>query len=370
MPERADVVVVGSGPGGAAAAITLARRGASVAVVDRSARHPTLGEGLPPGAMPVLQRLDLWKRFLADDHQRVYGNRSVWSGPAVVDRDFIRSPYGAGWRLDMPRFEAMLADALADAGVAVHAGTRLRTCRREHDGGWTLTFQTGNMAWELECEVIVDATGRARRVARELGAPRWSYDRLVGIVAVLSPCTAGADHDSLTYVEAVRDGWWYATLLHDGRLAVGFMTDADIAAASGARIATGWEMLLAHTEQIRARVQRHGYRLQEGLRLVAADSSCLRSVGGDGWFAVGDAAGAHDPLSSQGITSALLSGIRAGEAAAEDSAVGLAWYEQQTRDAYARYLANWLGYYDLERRWPDATFWQRRRRMLEQVLAS
>ena len=59
----------------------------------------------------------------------------------------------------------------------------------------------------------------------------------------------------------------------------------------------------------------------EGLRVVAADSSCLEVVEGDGWCAVGDAAAAYDPLSSQGITTALASGAWAGQAIAGGTTV-------------------------------------------------
>jgi|KBSSwiStaDraftv2_1062776.scaffolds.fasta_scaffold479824_2 hypothetical protein len=56
------------------------------------------------------------------------------------------------------------------------------------------------------------------------------------------------------------------------------------------------------------------FDLQTDTRVVTAHSSRLDRVSGDGWLAVDDAAMAFDPLSSQGLTHALASGIRAGEA--------------------------------------------------------
>src|ERR671932_1764125 len=56
-----DAVIVGAGPGGAATAHFLARRGLQVLLVDRSAfpRDKTCGDGLTPRALRVLDRMGL-----------------------------------------------------------------------------------------------------------------------------------------------------------------------------------------------------------------------------------------------------------------------------------------------------------------------
>ena len=59
MTARADVVIVGAGPAGAAAAILLAERGAGVILLDRAhfPRPKICGEYLSPEAARVLDRL-------------------------------------------------------------------------------------------------------------------------------------------------------------------------------------------------------------------------------------------------------------------------------------------------------------------------
>ncbi|MBN9507503.1 MAG: hypothetical protein J0I21_00145, partial [Alphaproteobacteria bacterium] len=95
----------------------------------------------------------------------------------------------------------------------------------------------------------------------------------------------------------------------------------------------------------------------------AAHGCRLDRAAGDGWLAVGDAALAFDPLSSQGLLNALYTGLCAAEAAgrmlagadraAEDYAqtIGALWA------TYERHLAH---YYRQERRWPTSPFWARR----------
>lgn len=61
LPRTADVVVVGAGPAGAAAAITLAGAGRRVVLVDKATfpRDKVCGDGLTTGALRHLEDLGL-----------------------------------------------------------------------------------------------------------------------------------------------------------------------------------------------------------------------------------------------------------------------------------------------------------------------
>ena len=88
------------------------------------------------------------------------------------------------------------------------------------------------------------------------------------------------------------------------------------------------------------------------------------------WFAVGDAAATHDPISSAGIQKALADGARAATAAAtalSDTGTGTGTvtdiavdYITGTETAFREYEANRDYFYRLEERWPDSPFWHRR----------
>ncbi|GAC1331899.1 MAG: tryptophan 7-halogenase [Chloroflexota bacterium] len=366
-PHSVDVVVVGHGPAGTAAALTLAQMGASVLVVDRSIPRPILGEGLPPGTSPVLESLGLWDQFLRGGHQPAHGNRSAWGGSTLREYDFIRDPYGVGWHLDRSLFDSMLTTALAGTQGVVCSGTRVVTCRRERDGRWCLGLASDRSRREVRTEFLIDASGRARQIARTLGRRRRVYDRLIGNIGILRPAEHASDTDSFTLVEAVPDGWWYATTLSDSRMVVGYMTDTDPVARTNGRTTDSWMTLLGQTEHIQERVARYGYTLECAPRRVCADSSRLDTMAGNGWCAAGDSAAAHDPLSSHGITSALIAGIRAGHAIADAPRGGIVEYEEYMQHAYARYRAQWMAYYTLEQRWPEAPFWHRRHAALRNL---
>ena len=103
---------------------------------------------------------------------------------------------------------------------------------------------------------------------------------------------------------------------------------------------------------------------QRAAGYCAAHSGWAEAASGPGWLAVGDAALACDPLSSQGLLNALYSGLMAASAlrrALAGDTDALKDYQRiiaQVVDAYRAHLAAW---YSLESRWPDLPFWARRR---------
>ncbi|MAL02047.1 MAG: FAD-binding monooxygenase, partial [Alcaligenaceae bacterium] len=101
---------------------------------------------------------------------------------------------------------------------------------------------------------------------------------------------------------------------------------------------------------------------------------CLQAFCGDAWMAVGDAAQAYDPLSSQGIDKALRTASHAGHmihyalSDFEETAAGLSssntyigQYSAQQQQLWQTYLTQRNYYYGMQPRWADQPFWQRRR---------
>jgi 2-polyprenyl-6-methoxyphenol hydroxylase-like FAD-dependent oxidoreductase len=170
--------------------------------------------------------------------------------------------------------------------------------------------------------------------------------------------------DCCTLVEACADGWWYSALLPDNRLMAVYMTDADLLRRQHGAWPAFWQARLQQTEHTRSRLR--PFELRNAPRVVAAASSRLDRVSGPGWLAVGDAAMAFDPLSSQGLKQAMASGIRAGSAlstglAGERTALGE--YGSRANDVFREYLRQRVVYYGREQRWPQSVFWRRRHAM-------
>lgn len=349
-----DALVAGGGPAGAAAAIALATAGRGVLLVDAAPRRdPRAGESLPPAARPLLRDLGLLDRVAAGGHLASFGTAAAWGSPEPAATDFIFDPNGHGWHLDRDRFDRSLRVAAQDAGAELREGVRLRAARRQH-GGWRVVLGNGD---EVAARTLVDATGRAATAARSLGARRERRDRLVALFA--SAPAGAADVDARTLVEAVADGWWYTALVPGRRRVAVRLTDADLLARD-ARTRAGFARALADTEHVRTLVA----TIADGPRTEPAHEAVLRPPCGEGWLAAGDAALACDPLSSQGITTALYSGLDAGralDAYLSGDGDALDRYAQGVATIAAAYERNRRAAYAAEWRWRERPFWARRR---------
>ncbi|MGI8549206.1 MAG: NAD(P)/FAD-dependent oxidoreductase [Dehalococcoidia bacterium] len=364
MAIHFQAVVIGGGPAGAVTALELARAGISCLIVERSdGTGNRIGESLPPSATALLARLGLRERFLATNPLPCYGNRSSWGGDGrLMEYDFIRDSQGNGWHLDRCRFDAMLLKAAREAGACLMTEMRPVEIARTHTHRWRLHLAGSVGSRTVTAGMVVDASGRSAAFARGQEARRRRHDQLVSVVAFLST-RSEPTQDSTTLVEATPDGWWYSALLPDRRLSTAYLTDPDLLAARRGWTAAEWQTLLATTMHTRSRIDGHRYQLDAAPRVVAAGSSCLNRVVGDGWLAVGDAAASFDPLSSHGIVAAVSGGMRAASAIRDQLAgnpVGINAYAEQIARSYALYLWMQRAYYMEERRWQAESFWQRR----------
>ncbi len=145
LPDACDVLVVGAGPAGSAAALTLARAGIDVVLVDQHAfpRDKVCGDGLIPDAHNALRRLGVLDAVMARaqpaDHIRCIGPRSgridVPGVLAVLPRkeldDIVcRAAAAAGARMHAPvRFVAPLEVGGRVVGATLQHDEKTRAVR-------------------------------------------------------------------------------------------------------------------------------------------------------------------------------------------------------------------------------------------------
>ncbi|WP_019071994.1 NAD(P)/FAD-dependent oxidoreductase [Streptomyces hokutonensis] len=372
--EAYDVVVAGGGPAGCAAAIALAGAGRTVLLADAGTGPPKVGETLVPAGRVLLGDLGVADRVLGSGHLPCYGSLSAWGSADLHAVDFINDPHGHGWHLDRRLFDRRLRDASRAAGAEVAEGTAVRGTARRPDGSWTLALRGGTGPADapgaggertVRCRWVIDATGRAAAIAVRCGARRWVRDRLAALYAHLE--TDALDTDRRSLVESDEDGWWYTAPQPSGGRLVAYFTDTDLPAAP--YTARHFHRRLPATRHVSRWTHRHGHppAPPAAPRRAAAHTAHLDRVYGDGWTAAGDAAIAFDPLSSQGVLTALYTGMGAGLAvdahlsrAHRGADSGLAAYAHKVEATRTAYLRGHRLVHAQEARWIHRAFWARR----------
>jgi flavin-dependent dehydrogenase len=352
-----DFAVVGAGPSGSIAALLLARAGYSVALVGQSPRSQfSIGETLSPRALQLLTDLRLQSDFAKQGHTPALGVLSAWGSPELRQNLFIFDSYGSGWHLDRAKFNSLFVEAASAAGVLFIRDTTVTDCIAFGEY-WKLDLVSDGRRFNVMSRFIVDAAGRTSML-RGLPGRRIPYDNLIA-AAVFCVSAAERSLDHCTVIEAVNDGWFYFAPISNGRCVVAYMTDADLYAQGHKLSPAFFHEKLDETIWVRTVACNRTSRPI----LFPAMSSVRGLVAGQNWLSIGDSARSFDPLSSQGIASAMQAGID-GARTANDSFMArfqrAVDYERRNRGSFAKYLGVRKMFYELERRWPKSEFWRRR----------
>ena len=358
--RRYDVVIIGAGFAGMAAAITLTREGARTLLVEARSDFGTAALGWAETLRPTCRRLlshlgmDNRAESLAGPS---YGMRSSWGSEELLLKSSLSSPFGHGLRIDRSVLLHDILTYMRSIGISPVMGARIRDAG--HDG---LLVAKDDHVEELRGDFFLDASGRRRVIARRrTGILR--YDRLIAAaIAVPEPDEPRNEVDflSLGLVEAVESGWWYSAVTPSGRRLFVRFADAGSLAVAGLRSREDLIDDMMSTKHVAAIARTCDFSSTTGIAFVSVSSTRLSAVCGANWAAIGDAARTVDPLSSQGIHNAIADGIRIADVVIE-RATGdrgaMEDYQRAHEEDYEAYLSIKERVYAAERRWAEHPFW-------------
>ena len=309
-----DVLVVGGGPAGSAAAVALARAGREVAVVDKATfpRDKICGDGLTSGALHHLEHIGV-------DPGRVASWCHVDTMKVVTPTGVERTlpfPSGRGTYAAVARRVDLDVEVLAAArraGAAVHEGHAL--CRVAEPGSADEPFVgsvTGLGTVRARHVLGADGMWSPLRKAMGLGAPGYRGECHAFRQYLRGVAAPARDALWVWFEPDVLPGYAWSFPMADGTVNVG------LGIHRGARIAVGemgevWRSILRRPAL--RRVLGDDWEAEGPHRAwpIPARLGELPLSGGRALF-VGDAAAACDPMTGEGIGQALESGLAAAEA--------------------------------------------------------
>ncbi len=428
--ERVDVVVIGGGPGGSTVAARLAQLGRRVVVLER-ARFPRfhIGESLLPASVPVLRSLgvveELDRLFVQKHGARFLDDAGGPGNPAseaqyrFVDAFAAKSPYA--WQVSRDTFDDVLLRNAVRLGVDLREGwSALEPITEPSHEGAQGTRVVGvrardaeGHARELHASVVIDATGRDGFLSRRTHGQHDTrgHQRLPQLdkTAIFTHVRGGHRNEGVDagQIEIIildghderggPAGWGWFIPFRDGRSSIGFVLSSavvgqrlaelprlvgaegptpreydDLDDAKSARLAA-----LLDAEVSRSRWMKHliGDAPRVGPVRAAADYSFrVGTLAGDGWLAVGDAAGFIDPLFSTGAHLAIGGGDLAATiidealTAGDVSAARFDGYVKAVRAATELFLGAVQSFYRGELR--DLLFVKPQRTVLRRTITS
>lgn len=332
MTLRADVAVVGAGPAGSTAALCLATGGRDVLLLDRIRfpRPKVCGDGLTPRAIAALTRLAVWPA-IAPDARLVSELRTIDLLTGTVRTGALPSRVAGAPELGAVVSRTALDDALRRAAIAAGArfvstgGVRMLEATRPGRRA-RLTAAIDDRPCELEADVVIVADGAASRIAEAVFGARPGVVRGVGIRQYWEVKAAAAFTICVPLLgdaeEVAGYGWVFPTASGGANVGVGVFGSSpypvrEIYRRFVARLTTlsdAWQCAVPSSDL-------------EGGALAAG--MLPDRVANENLLFVGDAAGAINPFSGEGIAQAIDSAR-----AAADAVLATPHRDRRLGDAY------------------------------------
>lgn len=365
-----DVAVIGGGPAGAGCALALRTYTShSVALIEATTYQSVrVGENVSSALLPLLEYLEMKKRFLASGaYTHSVAVEACWGHNTPMQQHSLQHWSGEGYLLDRRVFDATLTGQVLERGGKVYLNCRLEKMFSDQErGGWMLHVRhASGKRFALYAHFLVDASGRNAGIARRLGAVSTRYDALIGVSRFFE-LTSERPYTREILIESTQDGWWYSAPLPGNLLIMSFMTDAQIWRTASGRNPEKWQAFLYHAPRSASRIQHAASAVDANVTIRPAHSHQLNEIAGNGWLAVGDASTSFDPLSSLGVGFAIHSACHAAQAIegylATSNRQSMHTYVQGVREQFTQYFPIWQAYYAYETRWKETPFWRIRQR--------
>jgi menaquinone-9 beta-reductase len=324
LPTSTDVLVIGAGPAGSAAAAWAADLGLDVVLADKEEfpRDKPCGDGLTPRAIAELRRLDLgdWLEERPVNrglHACGFGQELYlpWPGGSLP---------ATGSAVPRTELDAAIREQALARGATPLTNARAVDVARTDGRVTEVVFSSGGETFTVRCRRLVVADGARSPVGRVLGR-RWHRSTAYGVAARAYIKSGRSDDEWITSHLELRGaddellpGYGWIFPLGDGEVNLGVG-----ALATQRRPA---DINLQQLVAVYTGLRRDDWDLRGDVRAVRSAllpmGGAVSGVAGPNWALIGDAAGCVNPLNGEGIDYGLETGRLVAELFAAGAGAG------------------------------------------------
>jgi len=316
---KTDVLIIGGGPGGSAAAMFLLREGITPVILEQE-DFPRfhIGESLTGEAAQVLRRLGLEKKMNEMENPikhgvRVYGTNAVTTWYVKVSsRDASWNLFdNTTWQVRRSEFDKMMFDEAINRGAKIIRGTAVRALKGD-DGslvGIRVRYSDGKEE-DIATRVVLDCSGQSTFLANQkVTGPKYlgAYDKQVAFFTHVKGTVRGSDtsgieakDNTLIFYDKKYHWAWFIPIDKEVT-SLGMVTPR---AKFLEKKQTPEEYFRSQIYSINPEIIRRVPTLEttEKVHVIPNYSFQVRGFAGKGYICIGDSHRFIDPIFSFGVT--------------------------------------------------------------------
>jgi geranylgeranyl reductase family protein len=324
LQYQTDILIIGAGPGGATAALQLAKLGVGCMLVDKASfpRDKVCGDALSGKVVEVLRKLD---PSIVEQLQLQPIQLGSWGVTFVAPNlEQLRVPFkqqidltgpAPGYiakRIDFDNF--LLQQALKHPQVRFVPQTALEVFKKQ-SSGYQCSTKDGKVS--IDAKMVIVADGAQSRFARLVAGMQMEPEHYCAGIRAYYTGVTGLDTENfieLHFLKELLPGYLWIFPLPNGEANVGLGVRSDVVSKRKLNLKQLLPEMIAHYPNLKERFANatltdevRGYGLPLG--------SKKRPLSGDNYLLVGDAASLIDPFTGEGIGNAMMSGMLAAQQA-------------------------------------------------------
>ena len=324
--KKTEVVIVGGGPGGAASAIHLAKRGIKSIIIEKDT-FPRfhIGESMTGECGQSVRDLGLEAEMAGIPKTikhgvTVYGQggKGTFWLPVMRRDENGNLVDNSTWQVKRSDFDRIVLDKAIKMGAELVRGKATKALQKEDGTVYGVEVRLENGDTEtIEADIVLDASGAATflstiGVASE--KERGKYDRQIAIYSHVKGAKRDEQDNTLIFYEK-KNHWAWFIPIDDETVSIGVVTPSDYYRSSNEEMR---DFYLREMHKINPALSERvpDVSLVEEVRATSNYSYHVHKFTGKGFLCVGDAHRFIDPIFSFGLHFALKEASLAADAIA------------------------------------------------------